>query len=183
MRFMKGQRLALVSPWVLAAACALLALIIGVFAVNNYRREKRLMTDVLLERGATIIRFVTSGARNSFLDGVREGLPPEWKWSDHMQEILEHTAEHPGVHFLAIVDTSGKILASSTPEKVGTPVDEETRTFVGSIVQGIFGPDRFRYRVGGSLSESGRAPAFQVAALFVPIGKRQLLLRPSRLPP
>lgn len=52
MRFMKGQRLALVSPWVLAAACALLSLIIGVFAVNNYQREKSLMTDVLLERGA-----------------------------------------------------------------------------------------------------------------------------------
>ena len=175
MRFMKGQRLALVSPWVLAAACALLALIIGVFAVNNYRREKRLMTDVLLERGATIIRFVTSGARTSFLDGVQEGLPPEWKWSDHMQEILEHTAEHPGVHFLAIVDASGKILASSTPEKVGTAVDDETRTFVGSIVEGEHGPGRFRYRVGRSLSESGSAPAFQVAALFVPIGKRQQL--------
>jgi two-component system sensor histidine kinase HydH len=171
---MKGQRLALVSPWVLAAACALLALIIGVFAVNNYRREKRLMTDVLLERGATIIRFVTSGARTSFLDGVQEGLPPEWKWSDHMQEILERTAEHPGVRFLAIVDTSGQILASSMPEKVGSLVDDETRTFVGSIVEEEHGPGRFRYRVGGSLSESGSTPAFQVASLFVPIGKRQL---------
>jgi two-component system sensor histidine kinase HydH len=171
---MKGQRLALVSPWVLAAACALLALIIGVFAVNNYRREKRLMTDVLLERGATIIRFVTSGARTSFLAGVQEGLPPEWKWSDHMQEILERTAEHPGVHFLAIVDTSGQIVTSSIPEKVGVFVDDETRTFAGSIVEGEHGPGRFRYRVGGSLSESDRAPAFQVATLFVPIGKRQL---------
>ncbi|MCX5870227.1 MAG: ATP-binding protein [Deltaproteobacteria bacterium] len=178
---MKGQRLALVSPWVLAAACALLALIIGVFAVNNYRREKSLMTDVLLERGATIIRFVTSGARASFLDGVREGLPPVWKWSGHMQEILEHTAEHPGVHFLAIVDASGKILASSIPEKVDTPVDDETRAFIGSIVEGGNGPGRFRYRVGGSLSRSGSIPAFQVATLFVPIGKRQLGQQGPRL--
>jgi two-component system sensor histidine kinase HydH len=177
---MKGQRLALVSPWVLAAACALLALIIGVFAVNNYRREKSLMTDVLLERGTTLIRFVTSGARASFLDGVREGLPPVWKWSEHMQEILEHAAEHPGVHFLAIVDASGKILASSTPEKVNTPVDGETLTFIGSIAQG-YDQGRFRYRVGGSMSASGNTPAFQVAAFFVPIGKRQMGQQGPRL--
>jgi len=178
---MKGQRLALVSPWVLAAACALLALIIGVFAVNNYRREKSLMTDVLLERGATLIRFVTSGARASFLDGMREGQPPVWKWSEHMQEILEHAAEHPGVHFLAIVDASGKTLASSMPEKVNTPVDGETLTFIGSVAQGIYDQGRFRFRVGGSMSESGNTPAFQVAALFVPIGKRQLGQQGPRL--
>ncbi len=181
MRYIKGQRLALVSPWVLAAACALLSLIIGVFAVNNYRREKSLMTDGLLERGATLIRFVTSGARASFLDGVRKGLPPVWKWSEHMQEILEHAAEHPGVHFLAIVDASGNILASSASEKVGTRVDDETLTFIGSIAQGVYDQGRFRYRVGGSLSESGNATAFQVAALFVPIGKRELELQGSRL--
>lgn len=170
---MKGQRLAVVSPWVLAAACALLALIIGVFAVNNYRREKSLMTDVLLERGATLIRFVTSGVRASFFDGLRKGLPPVWKWSEPMQEILEHAAEHPGVHFLAIVDASGKIIASSASEKVGTPVDDETLAFIGSVAQEIYDPRRFRYRVGRSMSESGNTPAFQVAALFVPIGKRQ----------
>ena len=165
---MKGQRLALVSPWVLAAACALLSLIIGVFAVNNYRREKTLMTDVLLERGATLIRFVTSGARASFLDGVREGLPPVWQWSEHMQEILEHAAEHPGVHFLALMDASGKILASSLPGKVDTLVDEETIAFIGSIDPRNRDLGNFRYRIG----RVDHSSVFQVAALFLPISKR-----------
>lgn len=170
---MKGQRLALVSPWVLAAACTLLALIIGVFAVNNYRREKTLMTDVLLERGATLIRFVTSGARASFLNGARGGQPPVWQWSEHVQDILERAAEHPGVHFLALVDGSGKILASSAPAEMDSRVDEETLAFVASIKQGEHDLGRFRYRIGGS----DHSTAFQVAALFVPIGKRPLRLQ------
>jgi len=170
MRGIKGQRLALVSPWVLAAACALLAMIIGVFAVSNYRREKSLMTEVLLERGTTLIRFVTSGARASFLDEVRKGLTSVWQWPEHIQDILKYAAEHPGVHFLALVDGSGKILASSKSEEVGTRVDNETLTFIGSISQGIHDLGRFRYRVGGSDSTT----AFQVAALFVPIGKKQM---------
>ncbi len=167
---MKGQRLALVSPWVLAAACALLAMIIGVFAVNNYRREKSLMTDVLLERGMTLIRFVTSGARASFLDGAREGLAPVWQWSEHVQDILGRAAEHPGVHFLALVDASGKIVATSASAEVDTRIDEETLEFIGSIDQGNHDQSRFRYRIGGH----DNSTAFQVAALFVPIGQRPI---------
>lgn len=169
MRLIKKQHLALVSPWVLAAACALLALIITVFAVNNYRREKIMMTEVLLERGATLIRFVTSGARASFLDAVRRGLTPSWQLSDHVQDILERVAEQPGVHFLALVDQSGKILASSEPKVVNTLVDQETLSFVGTINREIHDLGRFRYRIGGH----DQVAAFQVAALFVPIGKRQ----------
>jgi len=169
MRLIKKQHLALVSPWVLAAACALLALIITVFAVNNYRREKIMMTEVLLERGATLIRFVTSGARASFLDAVRRGLTPSWQLSDHVQDILERAAEQPGVHFLALVDQSGKILASSEPKVVNTQVDQETSSFIGTINREIHDLGRFRYRIGGH----DQVAAFQVAALFVPIGKRQ----------
>jgi two-component system sensor histidine kinase HydH len=172
---MKGQRLALASPWVLAAACALLALIIGGFAVNNYRREKSLMTEVLLERGATLIRFVTSGARAAFLDGVGEGKMPVWQWSEHAQEVLERGAEHPGIHLLAIVDGSGKVLASSVPEQVGATVDAETLHFIGSLAQGIHDPGQFRYRVDGvgGIGGDDRAGAFQVAAFFIPMGKGQ----------
>ncbi len=167
---MKGQRLALVSPWVLAAACTLLALIIGVFAVNNYRREKTLMTDVLLERGATLIRIVTSGARASFLNGARRGQPPVWQWSEHVQDILDRAAEHPGVHFLALVDGSGKILASAASGERVVRVDKETRAFIDSIEQETYERGAFRYRIDGS----DNSAAFQVASLFIPIGKRPL---------
>jgi two-component system, NtrC family, sensor histidine kinase HydH len=173
---MKGQRLALASPWVLAAACALLALIIGGFGVNNYRREKSLMTEVLLERGATLIRFVTTGARAAFLDGVREGKEPVWRWSD-MQEVLEHGAEHPGIQLLAIVDSSGKILACSEPGRVGADVDAETLNFITSLAPGIRDAGRFRYRI----DRDDQPGAFQVAAFFTPIGKGPQEPPPGRL--
>jgi two-component system sensor histidine kinase HydH len=177
MRFVKELRLALVSPWVLAAACALLALIIGVFAVNNYRREKRLMTDVLLERGATLIRFVASGARASFFDRMREGRAPAGQWPEYVQEILERGAEQPGVHFLALVDGSGNILASSSTDKTGSRVDQETLAFLATVEQGIHGLGTFRYRFSGR----DQTTAFQVASLFVPIGKRQFERQVSML--
>ncbi|MFH2122448.1 MAG: ATP-binding protein [Pseudomonadota bacterium] len=168
MRFLRGQRLALVSPWVLASACALLSLIIGVFAVNNYQREKSLMTDVLLERGMTLIRFVTSGTRASFLDGARQGLAPVWEWSESMQEILGRAAEHPGVHFLTLVDSAGRIVATSASAEVDSRIDDETLAFIGSLDQESHDQGRFRYRIGGHDTST----AFQVAAFFAPIGQR-----------
>ncbi|MEK6201805.1 MAG: PAS domain S-box protein, partial [Desulfobulbaceae bacterium] len=94
-----------------------------------------------------------------------------------MQTVLQHAAEHPGVHFLVLVDASGKILASSTPENVNTHVDEETLAFIGSIEQGAHDQGRFRYRIGGS----DKATSFQVAALFAPIPKRQMEQQEARL--
>ena len=66
---MRKQILAKVSPWLLAAACTLLALIIGVFAVSNYQREKQLMTEALLQQGVTIARFVAASTRASLRGG------------------------------------------------------------------------------------------------------------------
>ncbi len=170
MKVLKGHNLALVSPWVLAAACALLAMIIGVFAVNNYRREKSLMTEVLLERGITLIRFVTSGARASFLSGIREGRQPVWQSTDHVQSILQHAAEQPGVNFLVLVDGAGKILASSSPLQVNSYVDKQTFGFISSFDQGMHGQSNFLYRIGGS----DQSTAFQVAAFFAPTANRPL---------
>mgnify|MGYP002795047335 CR=1 FL=1 len=170
MKILKGHNLALVSPWVLAAACALLAMIIGVFAVNNYRREKSLMTEVLLERGITLIRFVTSGARASFLSGIRDGRQPVWQSTEHVQSILQHAAEQPGVNFLVLVDGAGKILASSSPLQVNSYVDKQTFGFISSFEQEIRGQSNFLYRIGGS----DQSTAFQVAAVFAPTANRPL---------
>ncbi len=170
MRLSRKQGLASVSPWVLAAACGLLTIIIVVFAVNNYRREKVLMTDVLLERGATIIRFVTSGARASLLRGIREGGISPWQWASHVQIILEHASEHPGVHFISLLDRNGIILASSDKDAVGKKVDELSYLFVDTLLKGKTDPGEFHYRMDGTAKSS----AFQVATLFKPLDRRIL---------
>lgn len=178
MRIVKKQRLASVSPWVLAAACGLLALIIGVFAVNNYRRDKALMTDILLEKGVTLIRFVASSARSSIFSGLRAGQAVGSLWPRNVQMVLEHASEHPGVKFLALVDSDGFILANSVPEERKRQVSEQTQKFLSALDEDNSDTRTFSFRIGSEEKET----VFQVAAYFPPIGKR-FLSQLGPLPP
>lgn len=170
MRIIKKHRLASVSPWVLAAACGLLAVIIAVFAVNNYRRDKALMTDILLEKGVTLIRFVASSARSSVFTGIRSGQDISSLWPGTVQRVLEHAAGHPGVRFLALVDSEGFILANSVPAARIRQVSEQTRDFLGAIDKDTEEVKTFSYRI----STENKGSVFQVAAYFSPVGRRVL---------
>ena len=168
MRIIKKQFLASVSPWVLAAACGLLGLIIGVFALNNYQRDKALMTDILLEKGVTLIRFVASSARSSIFSGLRNGQELGTLWPENVQRVLEHASGHPGVNFLALVDSDGMILANSVPEGRHHIVSEQTRNFLSALDIDSSETRTFNFR----LTSEEKETAFQVAAYFPQIGKR-----------
>lgn len=168
MRVIKKQFLASVSPWVLAAACGLLGLIIGVFAVNNYHRDKALMTDILLEKGSTLIRFVASSARSSIFSGLRSGQELSTLWPENVQRVLEHASGHPGVKFLALVDSDGTILANSVPEERNQKVSRQTRIFLSALNKERADKRTFNFRIATEEKET----AFQVAAYFPKIGKR-----------
>ncbi len=170
MRIVKKQHLAHVSPWVLAAACGLLTVIIAVFAVNNYRRDKALMTDILLEKGTTLIRFVGSSARSSLFNGLRAGEDILSLWPEHVQPVLEHASEHPGVRFLALVDAEGIIQACSAPDECKRQVSEQSRYFLSTLKKDVPDNGKFRYH----LNHDEKPAVFQVAALFSPFGKRFL---------
>ncbi len=170
MRIMKKHLLAWVSPWVLAAACGLLSLIIGVFAVNNYRRDKALMTDILLEKGATLIRFVASSSRNSISAGLRGGQDINSLWPGNVQQVLEHASGHPGVKYLALVDSDGVIIASSVPEQRNRMVSELTRSFILALDDDSLQSRTFSFRI----SKEEKPSVFQIAALSPPFGKRFL---------
>ncbi len=170
MRIIKKQRLASVSPWLLAAACGLLAVIIAVFAVNNYRRDKALMTDILLEKGVTLIRFVASSARSSIFSGLRSGQDIEALWPGTVQRVIDHAAGHPGVRFLALVDSEGTILANSVPAARIQQVSQQTHDFLLAIDEDTSDTRTFSYRI----SNENNRTVFQVAAYFSPVTKRLL---------
>ncbi|AGF79710.1 PAS domain S-box [Desulfocapsa sulfexigens DSM 10523] len=170
MRIIKKHRLASVSPWVLAAACGLLAVIIAVFAVNNYRRDKALMTDILLEKGVTLIRFVASSSRSSIITGLRSGQDLAALWPGNVQRVLEHAAGHPGVRFLALVDNDGFILANSVPAARIQQVSKQTHDFLLAIDADASDTRTFNYRI----STEDKGSVFQVAAYFSPITSRLL---------
>ena len=59
------------SPWILAAATALLIVIIATFALHNYRLEKRLMREALEQRAATLVRVLSSSIRAALVNELR----------------------------------------------------------------------------------------------------------------
>ena len=63
-----------VSPWLLAAAIGLLSLIIVIFAANNIKREKAMLSEGLSRKGEAIIRFVEAGMRASMMTSMVGGI-------------------------------------------------------------------------------------------------------------
>lgn len=170
---MKKQILAKFSPWLLAAACTLLTLIIGVFAVSNYQREKQLMTEAMLQQGITITRFVTSSTRASLRGSLRSIRVSMWQWTDHVQQAINNSADQPGLLFLGLIDLSGNVLASSDNKKVGTKIESSSLEFIKNQGDRIGEAGQYRF----TTKESDRVPVFQVATAYHPFGQRNFIVR------
>ncbi len=135
--------------------------------MNNYRRDKALMTDILLEKGATIIRFVASSSRNSVLGGLRSGKTLDSLWPENVQRVLEHASGHPGVVFLALVNDEGLVVANSVPEDRNRMVSTQTKSFIAALEEDSMGSRTFSFRIANDKKPS----VFQIAAMLPPIGK------------
>jgi len=161
-------RLVNVSPWILAAACSLLAIIIAVFAVNNYHREKQLMMEILLQKGITIIRFINAGPRTRFRTAPDSPAGMELQWMEQVQQTLDHATEQPDIHLAMLVNRDGEILVSSDRGKIGGRVEKETDSFFGTLQQEEIG--NVIYRIGREAR--GDSEVFQIAAYYAPLGPR-----------
>lgn len=168
---MRKQKLAKVSPWIFAAACTLLTLIIGVFAVNNYQREKELMSEALLQQGITIVRFVMSSSRASLRGNSRNIHVAMWQWTDHVQQAIDNTIDHPGMRFLGLIGPEGHLLASTESDRNGTMIDDSTFKFIQSLDENnsTNGSYRIEKRIGG------KEAVFQVATLYFPLGVKNIV--------
>lgn len=100
----------LVPPWVILGAVAVLVPLFAFFTWENVNRHKEMSTRLLLEKGEALIR--------SFEAGARAGEGMAWG-SFQLQKLLIETAQQPGVDYLVVTDTEGRILADSDPGMVG----------------------------------------------------------------
>lgn len=163
-------RLVNVSPWILAAACSLLAIIIAVFAVNNYQREKQLMMEVLLQKGITIIRFINAGPRTRFRTGPDSVAGMETQWMEQVQQTLDHATEQPDIHLAMLVNKDGEILVSSDRGKIGDRIEKEAGAFFGTLRGEEIG--NVIYRIGREAR--GSSEVFQLASYYAPLGPHGL---------
>lgn len=155
------RKLASVSPWILAAACTLLTFIIGAFAVNNYSREKELMTDALLQKGLAIMRFLDTGVRVSMRANWQSRSDSGGSWVEHVQSVIDQLHDQADIHFVEVLDAGGMVLAGSKSERVGKKINSETLTFIREEI----GEDPV-YRV--YRNEEQDQQGFQVAKVFKP---------------
>ncbi|MEA2115841.1 MAG: ATP-binding protein [Thermodesulfobacteriota bacterium] len=118
------SRFFFVSPWLLAAATGLLILIVVTFTLSNVQREKQLMTDAMLQKGATLMRVVGSGARSAHMADLRRGGWNTGSWNEYVQRIINHVSEDPDVRFLTVIDSQGMVVAHTDSNTIGTIIEK-----------------------------------------------------------
>lgn len=162
MRYFPRPRIFYVSPWLLAAATALLVLIVVTFTLNNIRREKQLMTQAMLQKADTLMRIVHSGARSAYLFDLGRGIWRTDPWHDYVQRMINHVADEPDVLFLAVVNETGTIIVHNN---VGLLGDKLTINFPDATGERMEHEPTTGYRIS---SNPGTARQFEAVRAFFP---------------
>ncbi|MDK9708325.1 MAG: hypothetical protein OEL83_14880 [Desulforhopalus sp.] len=94
------------SPWAIIGSVVILLIVVVVFAVQNYNRERQYMSLILAEKGTVIAKAVEAGARTGMM-GMMWGRR-------QVQTLIEETAQLPGVLYITETNRDGQVQASST---------------------------------------------------------------------
>ncbi len=99
------------SLWAILAGFAVLAPIVFFLATSSIRAYRQNMTQLLVEKGAALIRSFEAGARTGMM-GMGWG-------SMQVQRLLVETAQQPDILYLVVTDKSGTAVAHSDPAYIG----------------------------------------------------------------
>lgn len=169
-RLIKNHFLLGFSPWILAIACTLLLLLLAMFTVSNYQREKELIGEALVQKGLTLMRFINSSAREAIRENIRLSGP--WLgWEEQMQAAMEQAAEQPGVDQVLLLDSGGQILAGAGREVPARQIDDDTLSFVRSLQPG--GRRVFITRITKETGDREARQKFQIASWYLPVNMPQ----------
>ena len=105
-----------VPPWLLIGAVAILLPIFAFMTMTSINRQKEKSSQLLLEKGAALIRSFEAGTRTGML-GMHRG-------AFQLQRLLTETAQQPDIVYLLVVDVEGRIIAHNNLELVGASYDD-----------------------------------------------------------
>jgi two-component system sensor histidine kinase HydH len=170
----KGNLLLNFSPWLLAIACTLLLILLTIFAVSNYQREKELIVEAVAQKGLTLMRFINSSVRESIRDTLRTSR--QWdRWQDHMQAAMQQAAEQPGVEYVLLVDAGGTVLSGAGKNLPEKTIDTDSLAFAAVLRTDVGG----RYVTRIIKDAQGNKQKFQIAAWYLPPSMRDAMHGPS----
>ena len=103
-----------IPPWVILGAMLVLLPIFVFMTIENIHRQNANTTELLLEKGAALIRSFEAGARTGMMGmmGTRWG-------GNQIQRLLAETAQQPDIAYIMVTDVKGTILADSDPAMIG----------------------------------------------------------------
>jgi two-component system sensor histidine kinase HydH len=119
-----------VPPWVLIGAVAVLLPIFTFMTIENINRQKEKSVQLLLEKGAALIRSFEAGTRFGMMGMHRGGF--------QLQRLLTETARQADIIYLFVADINGNILAHNNLEEVGQRVENQSDLTEISTANRIF---------------------------------------------
>ncbi|XPV75124.1 MAG: ATP-binding protein [Desulfovibrio sp.] len=100
-----------ISPWVVIGMSSILVVVVLVLAFMNYNREKQYMVRILSEKGSALIKAFEAGTRTGMMGMFGQG--------PNLQILMQETATQSDILYIAVVDSSGEILAHSNKDEIG----------------------------------------------------------------
>ena len=149
-----------VPPWVFIGAVVVLLPIFTVSTVMSINRQSEKSTQLLLEKGAALIR--------SFEAGTRTGMMSMRRGSFQLQRLLSETAKQQDIVYLFVADISGEILAHDDLKRVGSIYKD------GLDLENIARQKTLRWR---QVSNPDGTKVFEVFQIFQPIGPPKGMMR------
>ena len=98
-----------VSLWIVVGAIAIMATVSAVMTLAHFQRQKEQAVNLLVEKGATLIRSFEAGLRN------QQGINNE---AFRMQKLLMETAQQPDIDYIIVTDNEGNVIADSDPAQL-----------------------------------------------------------------
>ncbi|MGA2526158.1 MAG: ATP-binding protein [Smithellaceae bacterium] len=141
------------SVWVVIGAIAVMAIVAAVMALAHFQRQKEQAVELLIEKGATLIRSFEAGLRSPL--SIKEG-------TFGLQKLLMETAQQPDIDYIIVAASNGNIIADSDPSQVG---DKYGLDLDGTL---IALSNEIQWR---QVTNPGGADTFEVYRGFFPLQK------------
>ncbi len=143
-----------IPPWIILGAVIVLVPIFVFITIQNIAREKEFATELLLEKGAALIRSFEAGTRTGMMGmmGMQEG-------GFQLQNLLTETAQQTDIVYLIVTDTQGTVLAHNDPAEIGKIHGRDLN------LDGISRSEKVHWR---QVSDPNGASTFEVFRRFSP---------------